>query len=62
MKFEINSKNEDGSIVFQGTANGTEASFLLNVGVSYLLAKGAMPLLKGGTEEEVVAEEPEQMQ
>lgn len=64
MKFEIQTKNEDGSIAFQGTANKTEATFLLNVGVNYLMAKGVAPMLTGDKEEGVglMAEEPEQMQ
>lgn len=64
MKFEITTKDADGNVAFQGTANAQEASFLLNVGVNYLLANGAMPLLTGKTDEElaVVAPSAETMQ
>jgi hypothetical protein len=66
VKFEIQTKNEDGSIAFQGTANQTEATFLLNVGINYLMARGVAPMLTGDKEEGVglaiMAEEPEQMQ
>lgn len=61
MKFEITSKNKDGEVIFQGTANQTEASFLLEVGMNFLLSNGAMPLLTGETDE-VVADEPGTMQ
>lgn len=58
MKFDITLKNDDGSIAFEGTANQKEASFLLNIGVNYLLANGAMPLLTGKDEDVTVAETP----
>jgi len=45
MKFEITSKDEQGNVVFAGTFNQQEASFILEVGVSYLLANGALPFL-----------------
>lgn len=53
MKFEITTKNEDGSIHFTGTANQLQASFLLEVGLNYLITNGAMPLLTGDAEEGV---------
>jgi hypothetical protein len=60
MNFEIESKGEDGSIVFKGTASQAEASFLLNVGISYLLAQGVMPLLTGGMDKDsTVSETPQ---
>lgn len=65
MKFEIESKNEDGSVLFSGTANQSEASFLLNIGINYLLSQGAMPLLTGKEEEGVgfaISEEPDTVQ
>lgn len=65
MKFEIQSKDSDGNIVFQGTANQGEASFLLNVGVNYLLGQGVAPMLTGNEEEDglgLVAEAPDTVQ
>lgn len=58
MKFEITSKYEDGSIAFQGTANQSEAEFILNVGINYLLANGAMPLFTGKDDEELAVFAP----
>lgn len=63
MKFDITTKYEDGSIAFEGTANAKEASFILNIGVNYLLSNGAMPLLTGKTDEELaVVAHPESEQ
>lgn len=50
IKFEIQSRNEAGEVVFTGTASEREASFLLEVGVNFLLANGAMPMLKGDSD------------
>lgn len=52
MNFEIESKDQEGNVVFKGTATKDEASFLLNVGISYLLASGVMPLLTGNITKE----------
>ena len=62
MDFEIKSKDKDGNIVFEGTASAAEASFLLTMGVSYLLAQGVAPMLKGAKFEGATLEEPQQMQ
>lgn len=47
MNFEIQTKNEDGSIAFTGTLSKNEATFVLNVGINYLMANGALPLFTG---------------
>lgn len=50
MNFEIKSKDKDGNVTFEGTANATQASFLMNVGVNYLLQRGVEPMLTKGDE------------
>ena len=45
MEFQIEAKNEDGSVAFSGTLNQIEAQFVLNVGINYLMAMGAFPYL-----------------
>lgn len=45
MEFNIKSKDKDGNVTFEGTANATQASFLMNVGVNYLLQRGVEPML-----------------
>lgn len=49
MNFVIKSKDKDGNVTFEGTANAVQASFLMNVGVAYLLQKGVEPLLTDTT-------------
>lgn len=51
MKFNIESKDEQGNIIFSGILNKTEAEFVLNIGVNFLMARGAMPLFTGHDEE-----------
>lgn len=58
MQFEIKSKDKDGNVQFTGTANQKQASFLFEIGVNWLLSRGAEPLLT----EELVAATPEQRQ
>ena len=40
----ITTLNEDGSVAFQGTLNKTQASFILGVGINFLLSEGALAL------------------
>lgn len=49
MHFKIETKDKDDNIVFSGTASAEEATFLFNVGISYLLAKGVQPMLTQGS-------------
>lgn len=53
MKIEVTTKDEDGNIAFTGTLNKTEAAFVLNVGINYLMANGALPLFTGKDDEEL---------
>jgi len=64
VKFEITSKDENGNVAFSGTMNKNEATFVLNIGINYLLANGAMPLFTGKEDDElgVVAPSTETMQ
>lgn len=54
MIIDVETKDEDGSIMFSGKLNKQEASFVLNIGINYLLAKGCMPQFTGKEEEVVV--------
>lgn len=56
MKFQIQTKNEDGSVAGDFTLNKTEATFVLNVGLNYLAAAGAMPDFVGESDAEIIAE------
>lgn len=64
MKIEVTTRDEDGNVAFSGTLNKTEVSFVLNVGINYLMANGAMPLFTGKDDEElaVVAATPKTTQ
>jgi hypothetical protein len=53
VKFEIQTKDAEGNISFSGTMNKNEATFVLNVGINYLLANGAMPLFTGKDDDEL---------
>lgn len=53
MKIEVTTRDEAGNIAFNGTLNQREISFVLNVGINYLLANGAMPLFTGKDDEEL---------
>lgn len=60
MQIEVTTKDEEGNVAFTGTLSRTEVSFVLNVGINYLLANGAMPLFTGKDDEElaIVAKAP----
>lgn len=62
MLFDITLQNDDGSVAFEGTANKAEATYLMNVGVNYLLQRGSMPILTGKEEETILAPSTETMQ
>jgi len=64
MKIEVTTKDEDGNIAFTGTLNKTEVTFVLNVGINYLMANGALPLFTGKDDEELalVAKAPKTTQ
>lgn len=47
MIIEVETKDEEGNIAFHGKLNSREVSFVLNVGINYLMANGAMPLFTG---------------
>lgn len=51
MKFNIITKNVDGSVEGNFTLSQIEATFVLNIGLNYLAAKGAMPTFTGTDED-----------
>jgi hypothetical protein len=53
MIIEVTTKDENGNVSFQGKLNSTEVSFVLNVGLNYLMAKGAMPIFSGKEDEDL---------
>jgi len=61
---EVKTKDEDGNIAFDGKLNSTEVSFVLNVGINYLMANGALPLFTGKEDDElgIIAKQPKSMQ
>lgn len=64
MIIEVETKDEQGNIAFHGKLNAQEVSFVLNVGINYLMANGAMPLFTGkeATELGIVAAPSSTMQ
>jgi len=44
MNIEVTTKDTDGNVTFSGTLNKQEIDLVLNVGINFLLANGAMPL------------------
>lgn len=64
MLIEVTTKDEEGNIAFTGKLNSREVSFVLNVGINYLMANGAMPLFTGKEDDElgVVAPSSETVQ
>lgn len=46
MEVEVKTLNEDGSIRFEGTLREREVSFVLEVGINFLLANGASPFIQ----------------
>jgi len=47
MIIEVETKDNNGNIAFHGKLNSEEASYVLNIGINYLLARGAMPMFTG---------------
>ena len=60
MEIHIKTEDENGQIIFEGTLSSEEHDFVLNVGLSYLLAKGATPFMK--KDESSLAEGPDTIQ
>ena len=51
MIIEVTSEDKDGNVLFNGKLNKEEISFVLNIGVNYLLATGAEFAFTGAEEE-----------
>lgn len=47
MIIEVETRDENGNIAFHGKLNSVEVSYVLNVGINYLMANGALPLFTG---------------
>lgn len=64
MKIDVTTKDEDGNVAFSGTLNKSEVSFVLNVGINYLMANGALPLFTGKDDDElgIIAKQPKTVQ
>ena len=53
MKIKVQTEDKDGNITFDGILNQQEVDFVLNIGINYILANGAMPFFNGRGDEEV---------
>lgn len=64
MIIEVQTRDEDGNIAFHGKLNKLETTFVLNVGINYLMANGALPLFTGKEDDDlgVVAKAPTTVQ
>jgi hypothetical protein len=58
VQIEVTTKDEDGNVAFNGKLNKTEVSFVLNVGINYLMANGALPLFTGKDDDELAMVAP----
>ena len=58
MVFNIETKDSEGNITFKGTANATEANFLLTIGVNYLLSTGTTHMLSSMKKDGSISEMP----
>lgn len=58
MKIYVETEDADGNIVFKGTLNKQEVELVLNVGINFLMANGAMPLFTGKDDEELAIVAP----
>lgn len=53
MQIYVKTEDNDGNIAFEGTLNQKEVELVLNVGINFLLANGAMPLFTGKEDDEL---------
>ena len=53
MKIEVKTEDADGNVTFDGVLNKQEVELVLNVGINFLMANGAMPLFTGKDDEEL---------
>lgn len=45
MNIKVVTLNQDGSVQFEGSFGPEQVRFIMEVGVNYLLAEGALPIL-----------------
>jgi hypothetical protein len=53
MQIKVQTEDADGNVTFNGTLNKQEVELVLNVGINFLMANGAMPLFTGKEDEEL---------
>lgn len=64
MQIQVKTEDADGNVTFDGTLNRQEVELVLNVGINFLMANGAMPLFTGKEDDElgIVSSSPETVQ
>lgn len=53
MKIYVKTEDAEGNVTFEGNLNKQEVELVLNVGINFLMANGAMPLFTGKDDEEL---------
>lgn len=53
MQIYVKTEDEDGNVTFEGKLNRQEVELVLNVGINFLMANGAMPLFTGKEDAEL---------
>lgn len=64
MQIQVKTEDADGNVTFDGTLNRQEVELVLNVGINFLMANGAMPLFTGKEDDElgIVSTQPDTVQ
>lgn len=52
-EIKVTTLNEDGSLAFEGKLNKEQTSFILGVGINFLLAQGAEVFLDDEDDEDI---------
>lgn len=52
MEIFVKQEDNDGNVVFEGVLKKKEVTFVLNIGLNYLLSIGATPFIEGEDEED----------
>jgi len=53
MQIQVKTEDANGNVTFDGVLNQKEVELVLNVGINFLMANGAMPLFTGKDDEEL---------
>lgn len=51
MELQVKTLNKDGSIAFDGILRQREVTFVLGIGINFLLANGASPFIQDDEED-----------